>query len=110
MNSTIVEYIGGIEVIKAFNQGKTLMQSIRTEFGQIRMGRMDATDEEVEAVAKAAGCDAFIRGLEKGYDTVVGVGFLYAIFHMFQVGAIYYIIVALNEREIIKCLQWMEIR
>lgn len=75
MNSTIVEYIGGIEVIKAFNQGKTLMQSIRTEFGQIRMGRMDATDEEVEAVAKAAGCDAFIRGLEKGYDTVVGNGY-----------------------------------
>ncbi len=27
----------------------------------IRMGRLDATDAEVEAVAKAAGCDGFIR-------------------------------------------------
>lgn len=40
----------------------------------IRMGRTSATDEEVEAVAKAAGCDEFIRGLEKGYDTAVGQG------------------------------------
>lgn len=38
----------------------------------IRMGRYTATDAEVEAVAKAAGCDAFIRRLEHGYDTVVG--------------------------------------
>ena len=40
----------------------------------IRMGRPAATDAEVEAVAKAAGCDAFIRSLEHGYDTVVGGG------------------------------------
>ena len=40
----------------------------------IRVGRMDATDEEVEAVAKAAGCDAFIKQLEHGYDTIVGSG------------------------------------
>ena len=40
----------------------------------IRMGRLSATDEEVEAAAKAAGCDSFIRGLEKGYDTRVGGG------------------------------------
>lgn len=38
----------------------------------IRMGRLSATDKEVEEVAKAAGCDDFIRGLEKGYDTIVG--------------------------------------
>lgn len=38
----------------------------------IRMGRLSATDGEVEAAAKAAGCDDFIRGLEKGYDTNVG--------------------------------------
>ena len=38
----------------------------------IRMGRYTATDAEVEAVAKAAGCDVFIRRLEHGYDTVVG--------------------------------------
>lgn len=40
----------------------------------IRMGRMNATDTQVEAVAKAAGCDEFIRGLENGYETVVGGG------------------------------------
>ena len=40
----------------------------------IRMGRPGATDAQVEAVAKAAGCDAFIRKLERGYDTVVGGG------------------------------------
>lgn len=40
----------------------------------IRMGRLDATDAEVEAVSKAAGCDSFIRTLEKGYDTVCGGG------------------------------------
>lgn len=38
----------------------------------IRMGRSGATDTQVEAAAKAAGCDAFIRKLEHGYDTVVG--------------------------------------
>ena len=38
----------------------------------IRMGRPEATDREVEAVAKAAGCHEFIMGLDHGYDTVVG--------------------------------------
>lgn len=40
----------------------------------IRMGRPSAADREVEAAAKAAGCDSFIRGLENGYDTRVGSG------------------------------------
>lgn len=38
----------------------------------IRMGRPDATDAEVEAAAKACGCHDFIMQLEHGYDTVVG--------------------------------------
>ncbi len=38
----------------------------------IRMGRLDATDEEVETVAKRSGCHEFIEELEKGYDTVAG--------------------------------------
>ena len=38
----------------------------------IRMGRPEATDAEVEAVAKAAGCHEFIMGLEHGYDTDCG--------------------------------------
>ena len=40
----------------------------------IRMGRLGATDQEVEDVAKAAGCDDFIRALDHGYDTVCGGG------------------------------------
>lgn len=40
----------------------------------IRQGRLSAADKDVEAAAKAAGCDAFIRTLEKGYDTNVGGG------------------------------------
>ena len=38
----------------------------------IRMGRRDATDAEVEAAAQAAGCGSFIAGLEHGFDTMVG--------------------------------------
>ena len=37
----------------------------------IRYGRLDATDEEVEAAAQLAGADAFIRHLPHGYDTVL---------------------------------------
>lgn len=46
----------------------------RTVRDNIRMGRPGAADAEVEAVAKAAGCDEFIRKLENGYDTVCGGG------------------------------------
>ncbi len=38
----------------------------------IRMGHKGATDEEVEQVAKASGCDTFICNLENGYETKVG--------------------------------------
>ena len=37
----------------------------------IRYGRMNATDKEVEDAAKAAYADNFIRALPKGYDTVL---------------------------------------
>ncbi len=40
----------------------------------IRMGRMNATDAEVEAAAQAAGCGSFIGNLENGLDTMVGGG------------------------------------
>jgi len=40
----------------------------------IRMGRLTATDEEVEKVAKEAGCDKFIQALDQGYDTICGGG------------------------------------
>jgi len=38
----------------------------------LRKGQLNATNAEVEAVAKASGCHEFIMQLEKGYDTVVG--------------------------------------
>ena len=37
----------------------------------IRYGRLDATDEEVEAAARTASAHSFIMRLEKGYDTVI---------------------------------------
>ena len=38
----------------------------------IRLGRPDATDAEVEEAAKQSGCHDFIMSLENGYDTRVG--------------------------------------
>lgn len=37
----------------------------------IRYGRLDATDEEVEQAARLANADAFIRHLPNGYDTIL---------------------------------------
>ncbi|MCR5187633.1 MAG: ABC transporter ATP-binding protein/permease [Treponema sp.] len=44
----------------------------RTIMENIRMGRPDASDDEVIETAKAAGCHDFIMNLEKGYQTMVG--------------------------------------
>ena len=38
----------------------------------IRVGKKDATDEEVLAVAKLAECDEFVNKLADGYNTQVG--------------------------------------
>lgn len=38
------------------------------------MGRINATDKEVEEAAHNAGCDSFINDLEKGFETKVGEG------------------------------------
>lgn len=38
----------------------------------IRYGRLDATNAEIEAAAKAAYADGFVRAFEAGYDTLVG--------------------------------------
>jgi ATP-binding cassette subfamily B protein len=40
----------------------------------IRYGRLQATDEEVEGAARLAGADEFIARLEKGYEAEVGEG------------------------------------
>jgi ATP-binding cassette subfamily B protein len=38
----------------------------------IRYGRPDATDAEIEAAARAAAADEFLRALPEGYDTFLG--------------------------------------
>ena len=43
-----------------------------TVMENIRVGRKNATDDEVIAAAKAAQCDEFIRRLPQGYETVIG--------------------------------------
>ena len=37
----------------------------------IRYGKLDATDEEVENAAKLANADTFIKYLPQGYDTIL---------------------------------------
>ncbi|MFC1659434.1 ABC transporter ATP-binding protein [Pseudomonadota bacterium] len=44
----------------------------RTLIENIRYGRLDATNKEVEKAAKKANCDEFISKLEEGYDSMVG--------------------------------------
>ena len=43
-----------------------------TVMENIRLGKRNATDEEVRAAAKAANCDEFVRRLPQGYDTPIG--------------------------------------
>lgn len=40
----------------------------------IRYGRLDATDEQIEAAAKAVSADTVVKKLENGYDSDVGEG------------------------------------
>jgi ATP-binding cassette subfamily B protein len=43
-----------------------------TIWNNIKIGNMDAADDEVLAAAKAAYCDEFVRELPKGYETILG--------------------------------------
>ncbi|MGH2459975.1 MAG: ABC transporter ATP-binding protein [Chloroflexota bacterium] len=56
--------------IAAVLQEPMLFQASARE--NIRYGRLDATDAEVEAAARAADADDFLRRLPAGYDTPVG--------------------------------------
>lgn len=40
----------------------------------IRYGRLDATDEEVEQAARLVGAEDFVRRMDKGFDSPVGEG------------------------------------
>lgn len=43
-----------------------------TVFNNIKIGDMNATDEQVREAARAARCDEFINALPHGYDSVLG--------------------------------------
>lgn len=43
-----------------------------TVFSNIKIGNMDATEEEVIAAAKAACCEEFINRMPDGYNTILG--------------------------------------
>lgn len=75
--------IGGVDVRSLsnedlLNQVSYVSQDIYlfdgTIMDNIRMGRLDATDEEVMEAAKQAHCHDFIIGLPNGYETIVGEG------------------------------------
>ena len=73
--------VGGVDVstvdpealLGAFSivfQDVTLFNN--TVMENIRVGRKDATDEEVLNAARLANCDEFVQGLPNGYNTVIG--------------------------------------
>ena len=73
--------IGGADIrdlsLKEYNQRVAYVSQDNYLFDDtirenIRMGRPDATDKEVEEVAENSGCHEFIMQLENGYDTLVG--------------------------------------
>lgn len=73
--------IGGVDIrnisLKDYNNMIAYVSQDNYLFNEtvrenIRQGRPEASDAEVEEIAKKSGCHDFIMGLEKGYDTVVG--------------------------------------
>ncbi|MCW5696253.1 MAG: ABC transporter ATP-binding protein [Bauldia sp.] len=68
--------IATVDVTSLRAQTALVSQDIRLFTGtvrdNIRYGRLDATDAEVEAAARDALADGFIRALPKGYDTEAG--------------------------------------
>lgn len=48
-----------------------------TLYENIRVGKPDATEEEVHAAARAAQCDEFIGRSPQGYQTLIGEGGVY---------------------------------
>lgn len=91
--STIVNLVSrfydiqeGRVLIDGYDVKKVSVESLRRQLGvmtqenflftgtireNIRYGRLDATDEEIEAAAKAVNAHEFIMKMEKGYDTEI---------------------------------------
>ena len=74
-------FVGGVDVSTV--DPETLLSSFSEVFQDvvlfddtvrenIRLGKKNATDEEVLAAAKAARCDEFVERLPNGYDTLIG--------------------------------------
>lgn len=74
-------FVGGVDVSTV--DPETLLSSFSEVFQDvvlfddtvrenIRLGKKDATDEEVLAAARAARCDEFVERLPNGYDTMIG--------------------------------------
>jgi ATP-binding cassette subfamily B multidrug efflux pump len=76
----------GAVLLDGHNIKEVTLESLRSQLGivlqdtflfsgsirdNIRYGRLDATDAEIEAAAQAVHADGFIRQLENGYDTMV---------------------------------------
>ncbi|MDR6549565.1 ABC transporter ATP-binding protein [Paenibacillus qinlingensis] len=76
----------GVIEVDGYNIRNVTIQSLRSQIGvvlqdtfifsgsirdNIRFGRLDATDDEIEKVAKAVHAHDFIVGLPNGYDTEV---------------------------------------
>ena len=74
-------FVGGVDVSTV--DLETLLSSFSEVFQDvvlfddtvrenIRLGKKNATDEEVLAAARAARCDEFVERLPNGYDTMIG--------------------------------------
>src|SRR5690606_24790814 len=75
LNDTDIRDIGNQSLrslMAVVNQDTTLFEGSIAY--NIRIGRMDASDEEVQRAAKAAEIHSFIVSLPDGYDTEVGEG------------------------------------
>ncbi len=73
--------VGGMDISKIDPEKLLSMYSIvfqdvtlfnNTVLENIRIGKKEATDEEVKAAAKLAHCDEFIEKLPDGYNTLIG--------------------------------------
>ena len=73
LGGTDIAPVDSVAMMKEFSvvfQNVVLFNN--TVMENIRVGRKDATDEEVIAAAKAARCHDFIEKLPDGYQTVIG--------------------------------------
>ena len=80
---------GGGVLVEGKDVREVTRESLRSNYGMVlqetwlkngtvrenlKMGKPDATDEEMIAAAKAAHAHSFIKRMEKGYDTIISDG------------------------------------